>query len=199
MDLGYATADEIGSALDRIGVGWSFDKDGDVQIRFRRGDSPWTDVVFYEFDTDKQDFSMRGYFLNARAVPQGNGTTNWEVLDHLAHKATAVAQKVVTVYLMPRRGMLAVQIHASVAPLNQPRPMHIKVVPNSTQVSRIERDYRGFVGRGDSKQFWIAGEVEVEGGVVSESALRSLLRTLFEVGRSMFDGPFTGWLFATEV
>ncbi|MDE0547517.1 hypothetical protein [Microbacterium sp. C7(2022)] len=197
MDLNSATADEIGSALDRMGLSWNFDKDGDVRVRFRRGDSPWTDVVFYEFDSARQDFSMRGYFLNARAVPQGNGKTNWEVADGLAHKATAVAQKVVTVYLMPRQGGLKVQIHASVAPLNQPRPMHIKVVPNSTQISRIERDYPGLVGRGDSEQSWIAGEFE--GTLVSDSDLRSLLGTLVEAGRCMFEGPFTGWLFATEV
>ena len=108
-----------------------------------RASSHGSDAVFYEFDTAKADFSMRGQFLNGRAVPQDNGMTRWEVPLDSGHEPTAVAQKVVTVYLMPRPGSVSIQIHASIAPLAQPRPMHIKVIPGSQQVSKIEREYPG--------------------------------------------------------
>jgi hypothetical protein len=197
MDLTRATAQEIGSALDRAGVTWNYDDDGDVRIRFRSSQQPGTDAVFYEFDTAKADFSVRGQFLNAHAVPQDNGTTSWEVPLDSGHEPTAVAQKVVTVYLMPRPGRVSIQIHASIAPLAQPRPMHIKVIPGSQQVSRIEREFPGFVGAEGNTHFWMS--CDVTGTSADETEFRNLIRTVSQVGMAMFDGPFTGWIYSTDV
>lgn len=196
MDLARVTSHGIGSVLDRAGVTWTYDNDGDIRVRFRSGQQPWTDVVFYEFDAAKADFSMRGQFLNARAVPQANGMTRWEVpLGGL--EPTAVAQKVVTVYLMPRPGGVGMQVHASIAPMEQPRPMHIKVIPGTQQVNRIERAFPGFVGRGDNKQYWMTGGAT--GTRVDEADLLDMLSQTRQVGLEMFNGPFTGWLYSTDV
>lgn len=195
MDLTRATAQEIGSVLDRAGVTWNYDDDGDVRVRFRGRHQ--TDAVFYEFDTAKADFSVRGQFLNARAVPQGNGMTRWEVPLDSGHEPTAVAQKVVTVYLMPRPGSVRVQIYASIAPLDQPRPMHIKVIPGSLQVNRIEREYPGFVGREGNRNFWMSSGLK--GTRVDEMEFCNMVGTLSLVGFDMFDGPFTGWAYSRDV
>ena len=197
MDLTRTTSQEIGSALDRAGVAWSYDDDGDVRIRFRSGQQPWIDAVFYEFDAVKQDFSIRGQFLKGHAIPQGNGTTRWEVPLGSGHAPTAVAQKVVTIYLTPRPDGISVQVHASIAPLEQPRPMHIKIRPGSQQVSKIEKEFLGFVGTGDSKQFWMS--TRMRGTRVPEMNFCDMVITVSEAGLAMFDGPFTGWLFARDV
>lgn len=200
MNLTRATSHEIGSALDRAGVTGSYDDDGDIRVRFRSSQQPWTDVVFYEFDAVKADFSMRGQFLNGRAVPQANGMTRWEV-PFGGLQPTAVAQKVVTVFLMPRPGAVGIQIHASIAPAQQPDPMHIKLVPGRDQVSRIESAFPGFVGRAEtrdgSSQFWMSGGVI--GKRVDEDDLLDMLCTTFDVGLEMFEGPFTGWMYTTDV
>ncbi|WP_027862590.1 hypothetical protein [Marmoricola sp. URHB0036] len=197
MDLTRGNAQEIGSALDRAGVTWNYDDDGDVRVRFRSSQPPGTDAVFYEFDTAKANFSIRGRFLNARAVPDENGMTMWEVPLDSGHEPTAVAQKVVTVYLMPRPGSVSVQIHASIAPLDQPRPMHIKVIPGSQQVSRIERQFSGFVGTEGNTHFWMSSAVARTH--VDEMQFRNMIQITSQVGLAMFDGPFTGWLYSTDV
>ena len=196
VDLTRATAQELGSALDRVGVTWSYDDEGDIRFRFRSNQPPGTDVVFYEFDTVKADFSMRGQFLNGRPIPQGNGMTLWEAPLDSDYEPTAVAQKVVTVYLMPRPGSVRIQIHASIQPLGQPRPMHIKLIPGSRQVSRIEMESPGFVGMEGNRQFWMSGGVT---GTVDEAGIRGLIQTTSQVGYAMFDGPFTGWMYSTDV
>ncbi|QSR30822.1 hypothetical protein CFI00_10025 [Nocardioides sp. S5] len=180
-----------------MGVTWSYDDDGDVRVRFRSTQPPATDAVFYEFDTAKADFSMRGQFLNARAVPQGNGTIMWEVPPDSGLEPTAVAQKVVIVYFMPRRGQMEVQIHASVAPLGQPQPMHIRVIPGDQQVRSIETEFQGFVGAHDGTQFWMSAAVT--GTDVDEMQFSQLVRTTSQVGQAMFEGPFTGWMYSTDV
>lgn len=196
LDLTRATAQELGSALDRVGVTWSYDEDGDIRYRFRSNQPPGTDIVFYEFDTVKADFSMRGQFLNGRAIPQGNGMTLWTAPLDSDYEPTAVAQKVVTVYLMPRPGCVRIQIHASIQPLDQPRPMHIKLIPGSRQVSRIEMEYPGFVGAEGNTHFWMSAGVT---GTVDEASIRDLIQTTSQVGYAMFDGPFTGWMYSTDV
>ena len=113
------------------------------------------------------------------------------------HTPTAVAQKVVTIYLMPRPGGISVQIHAAIAPLEQPRPMHIKIRPGDQQVSRIENDFPGFVRAGDAKQVWMS--TRVGGTQVAEEAFHDMVMTASEVGLAMFEGPFTGWLFSRDV
>lgn len=197
MNLTRATAQEIGSALDRAGVTWSYDDDGDVRVRFRSSQPPGIDAVFYEFDTAKQDFSVRGRFLNGRAVPQGNGTSTWEVPLDSEHEPTAVAQKVVTVYLTPRPGSMSIQIHASIAPLAQSRPMHIKVIPGSQQVGRIEREFPGFTGTAGATHFWMSSAIT--GTNVDETEFRNVVQATSQVGLAMFDGPFTGWLYSTDL
>lgn len=197
MDLTRATSQEIGTALDQAGMTWSYDDDGDVRIRFRSGRQPWTDVVFYEFDAVKQDFSIRGQFLKGHAFPQGNDKTRWEVPLGSGHTPTAVAQKVVTIYLMPRPGGISVQIHGAIAPLEQPRPMHIKIRPEDRQVSRIEKEFPGFVRAGDSRQVWMS--TRVTGARVAETDFCNMVITASKVGLAMFDSPFTGWLIASDV
>jgi len=146
------------------------------------------------------DFSMRGQFLNGRPVPEGNGMTRWEVSLDGGHRPTAVAQKVLTVYLMPGVGGVGVQIHAAVAPLDQRRPMHIKIIPGSDQVGRIEREFPGFTGAAETRnggsQFWMSGRIS--GTNVDDADLIDIIRMTFRVGLQMFDGPFTGWFYATD-
>ena len=113
------------------------------------------------------------------------------------YRPTAIAQKVVTVYFIPRRGGVSLQIHAAISPLSQPRPMHIQVVPGRDQVARIEQKYPGFVGveetgPNDSKQFWMSGAVAAKH--VDDAEFLDLIHTLSSVGLDMFDGPFTGWV-----
>ncbi|MBF4766606.1 hypothetical protein ISU10_02350 [Nocardioides agariphilus] len=194
MDLTRASADEIGSALGRAGLTWSFDEDGDVRVRFRSSQQPWIDAVFYRLN---QDFSISGQFLNGHAVPQGNNTTRWEVPLDAGREPTAIAQKVVSVYFMPRPGQVALQIHASIAPLNQPRPMHIKIIPGGQQISQIERAYPGFVGHQGSTQFWVSSAIT--GSSVDGVTFEQVVRTASSVGLEMFEGPFTGWLYSTDL
>jgi hypothetical protein len=197
VGLESATSHQICSALDRAGVTWSLDDDGDIRVRFRSGQQPWTDAVFYEFfDTPDGRLSIRGQFLNGRAVQEGNGRTRLEVPSD-GPLPTAVAQKVVTVYLMPRRGALALQIHAAIAPLGQPRPMHIRINPGNDQLGRIERTFPGFSRRWGNDECWMSGEVT--GGHVDEETLLDLLGTARQVGLEMFDHAFTGWMYGTEV
>lgn len=197
MGLEGATPHQIGSALDRAGVTWSFDDHGDIRVRFRSGQQPWIDAVFYEFfSTPDGRLSIRGQFLNGRAVPEANGRTRWEVPVN-GSLPTAVAQKVVTVYLMPRPGALAIQIHAAIAPLEQPRPMHIRINPGDDQLGRIERTFPGFSRRWNNDECWMSGQAT--GGRVDEETLLSLLGTTRRVGLEMFDRPFTGWMYAIEV
>lgn len=194
MDLTRATGEGIGSTLDRSGLTWSFDKDGDVQVAFRSSRQPWTDAVFYQLDTT--DWRVRGQFLNARAVPQGNGMTSWEVSPDRGSKPTAVARKVVTMYLMPRPGHVLVQIHARIEPLEQ--PIEIRgITPESAQLGKIERDYPGFVGRTGDRQFWMS--CGVTGTDVDEYDFLDMVARGRDVGLAMFDGPFTGWLYSPEL
>ena len=111
---------------------------------------------------------------------------------------TAVAQKVVDVFVMPREQGVFVQVHAAIAPLQQPRPMHIRVVPNAQQVSIIEREFRGFIGTlSDEGQFWVSGGFA--GTAVDESEFLALISITPQIGLKMFDGLFKGWLFSVEV
>lgn len=182
--------------LDRAGVTWNYDNDGDIRVRFRSSQQPWTDAVFYEFDTVKADFSIRGQFLNARAVPQANGRMGWEV-PRGGIQPTALAQKVVTVYLIPQAGYVRVQVHAAIAPLDQPRPMHIKVIPGRPQVTKIEETFPGFVGTGDSEAYWMSSAPT--GTDVGEADFLALLRSTGQVGLHMLDGAFTGWMHSRDV
>lgn len=197
MDLMNTSPQEIGSALDHAGITWSFDDDGDVRVRTRSSQQPWIDAVFYEFDVAKGDWSMRGQFLNGRAVPQSNGMTQWEVPLRGDLRPTAIAQKVVDVYLMPRSGGVGMQVHALIAPQDQPRSIHIKIAPSAEQVSRIERAFPRFVGAGDQRQYWMSGGAT--GAGVDEAEFTDLVREAFHVGLEMFEGPFTGWMYAREV
>jgi hypothetical protein len=197
MNLTHATARDIGSVLDRAGITWTYDDEGDIRVRFRSNQPPGTDAVFFEFDTTKTDFSMRGQFLNGRAVAQDNGEIRWEVPLDAGHEVTAIAQKVVTAYLMPRPGMVNVQIHAAIAPLGYAHPMHIKVIPGSQQVSKIEREFPGFLGAKSNTHFWMS--TAVEGAHVEETQFLSFIRTISQVGHAMFEGPFTGWMYSTDV
>lgn len=197
LDLTRTTPREIGAALDRVGMTWTYDNDGDVRFRTRSSQQPWTDPVFYEFDSTSTNFRMRGQFLEGRRVSQGNGGVNWEVSLDQGYRPTAIAQKVVTVYFIPRPGGVRLQIHAAVAPLSQARPMHIQIIPGREQVARIERKYRGFVGTEQTgpdgtKQLWMSGAVA--GKQADDSEFLDLIRTLSSVGLEMFDGPFTGWM-----
>lgn len=176
---------------------WTYDNDGDVRFRTRSSQQPWTDPVFYEFDSTSTNFRMRGQFLEGRRVSQGNGGVNWEVSLDQGYRPTAIAQKVVTVYFIPRPGGVRLQIHAAVAPLSQARPMHIQIIPGREQVARMERKYRGFVGTEQTgpdgtKQLWMSGAVA--GKQADDSEFLDLIRTLSSVGLEMFDGPFTGWM-----
>lgn len=197
LDLTSVTSREIGTALDRAGIPWSFDDDGDVQVRFRANQPPWVDAVFYEFDTVRQDFSLRGQFLNARLAPRPGGGFNLEVPLTPGQKCTAVAQKIVTIYLSPRPGGIGVQIYAAIAPLDQPRPMHIRVIPGREQVGKIERAYPGFVGRGDERSFWLGSGFG--GKDVSESDFSATVRDVSLIGLQMLEGPFTGWMNTSEL
>lgn len=197
LDLMRTTSREIGAALDRVGMAWSYDNDGDVRFRTRSGQQPWIDPVFYEFDSTSTNFRMHGRFLKGRAIPQGNGEIKWEVPLDQGYRPTAIAQKVVTVYFIPRAGGVRLQIHAAVAPLSQARPMHIRIIPGSAQVARIERKYPRFVateqtGPDGTKQFWMSGAVA--GRQIDDAELLDLIRTLSSLGLEMFEGPFTGWM-----
>lgn len=195
MDLTRTNSQEIGSVLDRAGVTWNYDRDGDIRVRFRAGQPPWIDTVFYEFDTTRADWSMRGEFLNGRAIPQSDGTTRWEVPPTAAHSPTAVAQKVVDVYIIPAEGGLMFQIHAAIVPLKA-QPPHIKITPSAEQVGRIERQ-TGFKGVEGDRLFWLAGGYAAAN--VEEADFVGLVSEVGKVGLAMFDGPFTGWAFTTEV
>lgn len=196
MDLTTATGEAIGSTLDRSGLTWSFDKDGDVRVRFQSSRQPWTDAVFYQLDTT--DWRMRGQFLNARAVPQGNGMTSWEVSPDGGYQPTAVARKVVTLYLMPRPGHVLAQIHAKIVPLDRQHPMEIKgITPGSAQLGKIERDYPGFVGKTGDRQFWMS--CGVTGTDAAEADFLDMVARARDVGLAMFDGPFTGWMYSPEL
>lgn len=183
--------------LDRAGITWIFDEDGDIRVRFRSDQQPWIDAVFYEFDTAKADWSMRGEFLGASALQQPDGTTRWEVPVRDGLRPTAVAQKVVDLYLMPRTGGVSMQIHSSIAPLDQPMPMHIKVKPGADQIARIEQAFPRFVAARDERDLWMSGGAT--GARVDEADFVDLVGEAFDIGLEMFRGPFTGWMYSREV
>ncbi len=196
MDLTSTTSAEIGAVLDRASIAWNYDEDGDIKVRFRSSQEPWTDLVFYEFDTSKDDWSVRGKFLGAQRTPLGDGTERWDVpRDGL--KPTALAQKVVDVYLMPNPEGVGIQIHAAVAPLRQPRPMHITVVPGDQQVGSIERSYPRYVGKRSEAGFWFSGGAT--GLSVNEEHFIGMLREAFGIGLQMFEQEFSGWFVSTDI
>jgi len=122
--------------------------------------------------------------------------TSWEISPaDGGSKPTAVARKVVTMYLMPRPGHVLVQIHARIEPLEQ--PIEIRgITPGSAQLGKIERDYPGFVGRTGDRQFWMS--CGVTGTDTDESDFLDMVARGRDVGLAMFDGPFTGWLYSPE-
>lgn len=79
MDLTRATAQELGSALDRVGVTRATMMtviSATVSDRISRQERM---LSFTSSTPSKGDFSLRGQFLNGSAIPQGNGTTLWKV------------------------------------------------------------------------------------------------------------------------
>jgi len=74
--------------------------------------------------------------------------------------------------------------------------MHIKVIRGDQQVTRIEREFAGFVGATDGRHFWISSGVT--GSRVAEVDPHGILRTTSHVGLAMFDGPFRGGPYSTD-
>ncbi|WP_206475283.1 hypothetical protein [Microbacterium sp. KRD172] len=196
MDLTRTTSSEIGAALDRASIAWSYDEDGDVRVRFRAAQEPWTDLVFYEFDTDKADWSVRGRFLGAQRTPLGDGSERWDA-PHDGQRPTSLAHKVVDIYLIPEPGGVVIQIHAAVAPLKQPRPMHITVVPGDQQISSIERSYPRYTGKHSEAGFWFSGGAT--GSDVAEEYFIEMLREASGIGLKMFEYQFSGWFVSADV
>jgi len=188
---------QLMSSLDRLGITYIEDDDGDVMIRTRSDSPGWIDAVYFEFDSGQADFSIRGEFLNAHASPRGDGSTLWQVPVSVGRTPTAIAQKVVTVYLMPRSDQLLVQVHAAVAPLSSPRPLHLRIAPSASQVDCIRRSFDGMSAKTDGTQFWMMARLRAL--AVDDRAVLELVQAMFEVGRLMFDGPFTGWMYQSEV
>lgn len=155
MALTRATSQEVGQALDRLGVIWSFDRDGDVRVAHQSNKQPWVDAAFYEFDVAKADFSMRGEFLHARFETLPDGMIQWE-LPADGPEPTAIARKIVSLYLMPRPEGVVVQVHATIESLAPARPIRIKLIPGGEQVSNIERTFPGFLGVSAGKNFWMS-------------------------------------------
>ncbi len=80
--------------------------------------------------------------------------------------------------------------------------MHIRIIPGSSQVARIERQYPGFVGTeetgpGGTRQFWMAAAMGRN--QVDDAKLVELIRAMYSVGLEMFEGPFTGWMYTHAV
>lgn len=195
LNFSRATPQDIGAVLDRLGMTWTYDQDGDVRFRTRSSQQPWTEPVFYEFDPNSANFMLRGQFLEGKRIHQSDGTAIWDVPAQ-AHRPTDVAQKVVTVFLTPGHGGLRLQIHAAVA-VTKPQPMHLRVVPSIEQIARIERGFPGFngveqTGPNGTKQAWMATLVKHNGA--TDEQFRGLIERASSVGLYMFDGPFTGWL-----
>ncbi|MDX2401415.1 hypothetical protein [Microbacterium algeriense] len=196
MDLTRTTSTQIGAVLDRANIAWNYDEDGDIRVRFRSSQEPWTDLVFYEFDTSKADWSVRGSFLGAQRTPLGDGTERWDApRDSL--QPTALAQKVVDVYLIPKAEGVGIQIHAAVAPLRQPHPMHITVVPGDQKVSSIERSYPRYVGKHSEEGFWFSGGAT--GAGIAEENFIGMLREASAIGLEMFDHQFSGWFVSADI
>ncbi|MCJ1707854.1 hypothetical protein [Microbacterium sp. VKM Ac-2923] len=187
MDFTRADAHTLGSALTRIGVTWNYDKDGDIRLRFRG--SKLTDGLVYQLNTD---WTVQGEFLGGRAVPQPDGSTAYE-FPRSGRMPTAIAQKVVTAYLMPRPQGLLVQVHLAVFPLDQPRPFHIKIAPNPATVHAVELRHPGFTGTGDGRQFWMTYCNAATNA--SDDDFSFFISHLIDVGRDLFEAPFTGWMF----
>lgn len=196
IDLTRTTSTEIGAVLDRASIAWSYDDDGDIKIRFRSSQEPWIDLVFYEFDTSKADWSVRGTFLEAERTPLGDGTERWDA-PRGGEKPTALAQKVVDIYLIPEQEGVVIQIHAAVAPLRQPRPMHITVVPGAQQVSSIERSYPRYTGKVGEGGFWFSGGATGPG--VPEEYFVQMVREAAAIGLEMFEHQFSGWFVSADI
>ncbi|GEM_PF-3453692 len=196
MDLTGTTSTQIGEVLDRANIAWNYDEDGDIKVRFRSSQEPWTDLVFFEFDTSKADWSVRGYFLGAQPTPLGDGTERWDA-PRDSVTPTALAQKVVDVYLIPKPEGVGIQIHAAVAPLRQPHPMHITLVPGSQRVRSIERSYPRYVGMHSEEGFWFSGGAT--GSSVAEAHFIEMLLEASAIGLKMFEHQFSGWFVSTDV
>lgn len=191
IDLARATASEVGAALDSAGIGWTYDADGDVQMRMRVNQQPWIAPVFYELD---QSWQARGQFLEGNLVshPASNGTT-WEIPRGQAHNPTDIANKVLTFYFMPRPGGLLIQVHGAIAPLGQP-DLRIRVVPSAAQAEHIERNNPSYRVKREVKpdgttHFFLMTAFNVR---VDHANFIELVRSVADVGLEMFDGPFTG-------
>lgn len=184
MDLTNTTARELGAVLDRAGIKWEYDPDGDIKVQHAVPRPPWIDLVSLEIASD---WSMRGRFLNARSTLGGDGGVHFAPP---ADGSTTMgpAAKVVDVYFAPTPGGVNMQVHATVAPLE--RPFHLAIMPAPEQVSRVERSYPRYLGTGDLETFFMAGGAT--GIDLPEAALVNVLREALQVGLKLFEGPFTG-------
>jgi hypothetical protein len=192
VDLTNTTARALGGVLDRAGIKWEYDADGDIKVQHRLPRPPWVDLVFYEI---APDWSIRGQFLNARATPRAEGGVYFERPTD-GSETTGPAAKVVDVYFMPELGGVGMQVHATIAPLGLARPFQIAIMPTRQQVSRIETSFPRYVGVGEGGQFFMKSGVT--GSDLPEAAFVSALREGLEVGLEMFKGPFTGSAFRTS-
>lgn len=188
MDLTNTTARALGDVLNRAGISWEYDDEGDIKIEHRLPRPPWVDLVFYEV---ADDWSMRGHFLNARATSQADGGVYFE--RPAGGSATAgPAAKIVDVYFIPEPGGVSMQVHAKIQPLAvaTARPFQIAIMPSRQQINRIERSFPRFHGVGEGGQFFMAGGAA--GTNLPEDALVYVFEEALEVGLGMFEGPFTG-------
>lgn len=192
MDLRNTNASELGDALDRLGLSWSLDNDGDICIRFRSLEEGGTDAVFYEFDTVKQDFSITGRFLNGRVTQLPDGSQQWSILRTSGLEPTAIAQKVTTLFFMPRAGRLAFQIHAAIVPLGVAAPINISVIPTDEQLQRIQIVLPGVSVQRGNGELWLTGALSVPHA--TDESLRSFIQSAAAAGKKMFSDRFTGFM-----
>ncbi|TPW73189.1 hypothetical protein [Schumannella sp. 10F1B-5-1] len=186
--LDLTSASSVGAALDRVGIAWSCNADGDILVRLRRPEPQWIDAVFYEITPG---YSIRGEFLDATTVEEPDGTTRWEVSPY-GPAPTGLTQRIANLYVMPKPEGLGVQAHGSIEGLPPARPIRIKLIPGRPQIDRIEPNYPGLVGRGDSNGFWIGSGIQ--GSRMEDAELLHFVQMMFQASMLMFDGEFTGWV-----
>lgn len=171
----------VGAFLTEIGLGYEFDRDGDITFTLRLpgeanrqdGSPDWSRIHY----SMQPDFSIAGEFT-------GVDQTDW-------------AKRILRFYLVGSRmsaGILYIHAYPRIVPARFAESAHFRVNPTPDEITVFNKS------QGPNtlaKQFSNGsfGVLTALGGFVSEETLRDAIGYMQEAAGSFLEGPFRGRMF----
>ncbi|SDQ33262.1 hypothetical protein [Leucobacter chromiiresistens] len=183
MELTNLTHNQLRGLIDDAGLSWTYDRDGGFKIRLKSAATGYFDALRLEI---QPDLSVRGEFLNADIVKEGQGLT-LSFPSAEAEGNVSPAYKTVELFLTPKPYGVEFQLYAR-AELTD-KPMHVRVIPGAEQRA-VVTEWCDIIERD--------GEAWLMGTVAGTPDFQNLVRKLFRLGHSMFGGTITGLMAVNE-